>query len=173
MFVALVTFVCHGLGRNLTSETEGCPDGGGGEENSQSRIPHSRDFTPAFCLAASYLSLLIVWPLSPSSAQTEWERERGNGGTAPCMHKKRQQEGLRILGGRQGLQLLLNTTCAERNTRYRDRVHRHEKSQGGVSLGVGAVEAAVLYTLGILKDEVLCFSPPLLLFRVVFGYWKS
>lgn len=111
--------------------------------------------------------------LSPSSAQTEWEQERGNGGTAPCLHEKSQQEGLRILGGRQGPKLPLNTTCTEGNTRDRDRVHRHEISQGGVFLRVGAVEAAVLYTLGILKDEALCFSPPLLLFRVVFGYWKS
>lgn len=62
------------------------------------------------------------------------------------MHEKSQQEGLRILGGRQGLKLLLNTTCTERNTGDRGRVHRHEKSQGGVFLRVGAVEAAVLYT---------------------------
>lgn len=170
MFVALVTFVCQGLGRNLTSE--GCP---GGDEGKKSRscIPHSCDFTPAFCLAASYLSLLIVWSLSPSSAQTEWKRKRGNGGTAPCMHEKSQQERLRILRGRQGPKLLLNTTCAEGNKGDRDHVHRHRKSQGGVFLRVGAMGAAVLHTVGILKHETLCFSPPLLLFTVVFGYWKS
>lgn len=87
MFVALVTFVCQGLGRNLTSGTEGCPGGGVGE-NSRSCIPHSCDFTPAFGLAASYLSLLIVWPLSPSSAQTEWgEREEMEAQLPACMRK--------------------------------------------------------------------------------------
>lgn len=146
---------CQGLGRNLTSES--CPGGGEGK-NSRSCIPHSCEFTPAFCLAASYLSLLIVWSLSPSSAQTEWKRKRGNGGTAPCMHEKSQQERLRILRGRQGPKLLLSTTCTEGNKGDRDLVHRHKKSQGGVFPRVGAVEAAVLYTLGILKDEALCFS---------------
>lgn len=90
----------------------------------------------------------------------------------PAGMRKASKEGLRIQGGRQGLKLLLNTTCTGENTGDRDHVHRHEKSQGGVFLRVGAVEAAVLHTLGILKDQALCFSP-LLLLRVVFGYWKS
>lgn len=50
MFVALVTFVCQGLGRNLTSETEGCPDGGGG-----GKIPKA-----AFLIAVT-LHLRSVW----------------------------------------------------------------------------------------------------------------
>lgn len=89
------------------------------------------------------------------------------------MHEKSQQERLRILRGRQGPKLLLSTTCTEGNKGDRDLVHRHKKSQGGVFPRVGAVEAAVLYTLGILKDEALCFSHPFLLFTVLFGYWKS
>lgn len=45
------------------------------------------------------------------------------------------------------LKLLLNTTCAEGNTKDQDHAHRHEKSQGGVFLRAGAVEAAMLHTL--------------------------
>lgn len=73
-------------------------------------------------------------------------RERKWRQRAPCMHEKSQQ-GLIVLGGRQGLKLLLNTTWAEGNTRDKDHAHRHEKSQGGIFLRVGAVEAAILYTL--------------------------
>lgn len=83
-------------------------------------------------------------------------RERKWRQRAPCIHEKSHQEGLTVLGGRQGLKLLLNTTWAARNTRNQNHAYRHEKSQGSIFLRARNV-----------------FSPPLLLFRVVFGYWKS
>lgn len=63
------------------------------------------------------------------------------------MHEKSQQEGFTVLGGRQGLNLLLNTTWAEGKTRDQDHAHRHEKSQGGIFLRAGAVEAVMLRTM--------------------------
>lgn len=90
--MALVTFVCQGLGRNLTSETEGCPDGGG--EKFPKLHSHCCDFTPAFCLAASYLSLLIVWPLGihalflpPVHRQNGNKREEMEAQLPACMRK--------------------------------------------------------------------------------------
>lgn len=178
--------MCQGLGRNLTWDWRlgwwGCRGCG------RKQIPKLRSsllwlytcilFGSMLLIVVDCLASSNICSLSPSSAWTEWEQGRGNGGKEPpaCMRKAGKKDSL--LGGSQGLKLLLNTTWAEGNTKDKDHAHRHEKSQCGIFLRVGAVEAAILYILvcGYFKRrsiwEVLCFSPPLLLFRVVFGYCK-
>lgn len=80
-----------GIGRNLTSETEGLP--GEGEKKTHPKLHSSLLwFYTCVLIGASYLSLLAslnTCALSPSSVWTDWEQERGSGGkeVPACLRK--------------------------------------------------------------------------------------
>lgn len=154
------------LGSSLTSENEGWPPR---RTKSQSCFSHWCGFMHAFCLAASYLSSVIVWPprahavplvhwqngnkeeeVKAESSLYAWEKPAKRAHSAGS--KARTEAAVKTPAGKGG------------NIGGKDHAHRWEASLNGIVLWLDAAEmAAECYAqcyLGTLKDwlfrEVVC-----------------